>query len=267
LSSFQLRKFVFKLTDLEERKPKKEKDQIKSLEQSTRRFDLSSDVHQGLPGLGRGRLESLTDGIFGTVMTVLVLSLSVPIISARASSNPIATENAQLLASLRSLLPDILSYVISFAILGAFWMRHHMMFNFVKSVDRVLLWLNIIFLLTIGFIPFSTALIGRYPSLQLSLIIYGANLIATTLTSLFLWRYVIKNDLLSHDTLDEKIMNQINNRMSVGPVSYGIAIVVSFLDPTVTLAIYILTMLFFIVNTTTGFRSRRNEDAKRGFDH
>ena len=197
-------------------------------------------------------------------MTVLVLSLSVPIITT-STSTPIATENTELLTSLYSLLPDILGYVISFAILGAFWMRHHMMFNFVNRVDRVLLWLNIIFLLTIGFIPFSTALIGRYPSLQLSLIIYGANLIATTLTSLFLWRYVLRNDLLSHDTLDEKIMSQINNRMSVGPVSYVIAIVISFFDPTVTLAIYILTMLFFIVNTTTGFRSRRKGDPKPDF--
>jgi uncharacterized membrane protein len=116
---------------------------------------LSSEVRHIVPGLGKGRLESLTDGIFGTVMTVLILSLSVPIVT----SGSLPSENSQLLSYLTSLLPDILSYVISFAILGTFWIRHHTMFHYVTRVDRVVLWLNILFLMTIGFIPFSTALI------------------------------------------------------------------------------------------------------------
>jgi len=219
---------------------------------------LSSDTRHILPGLGRGRLESLTDGIFGTVMTVLILSLSIPLI---IPSTP-SSENAQFVSSLRSLLPDILSYVISFAILGAFWIRHHMMFNFVNRVDRVLLWLNIIFLLTIGFIPFSTALIGRYPYLQLSLVVYGANLIATSLTSQFLWRYALNNKLLAHDGLDERMMSKINNRMTLGPIFYLGGIGISFIEPVVTLVIYIVSLLFFIVNTTTGFRVRRDNDHK-----
>ena len=187
-------------------------------------------------------------------MTVLILSLSVPIITSTSASSA----NSQLINSLHSLLPDILSYVLSFAILGTFWIRHHMMFNYVTKVDRLLLWLNIIFLLTIGFIPFSTALVGRYPTLQLSLVVYGSNLIATSLTSQFLWRYTVRKKLLVHDIIDEETMSKINNRMTVGTVSYLIAIAVSFFDPLVTLAIYIVTLAFFIVNTTTGFRVRRD---------
>src|ERR1700680_4108532 len=119
---------------------------------------MSSEGHHVIPGLGKGRLESLSDGIFGTVMTVLVLSLSVPIVT----STSLPAENSQLFDELKGLIPDILSYVISFAILGTYWIRHHTMFHYVVRVDRVLLWLNILFLMTIGFIPFSTALIGRY---------------------------------------------------------------------------------------------------------
>jgi uncharacterized membrane protein len=185
-------------------------------------------------------------------MTVLILSLSVPIITSSSASS----ENSQLVSSLQSLLPDILSYVLSFAILGTFWIRHHTMFNFVTRVDRILLWLNIIFLLTIGFIPFSTALLGRYPTLQLSLIVYGSNLIATSVTSQVLWRYSTGKKLLVHDLLDEEAMSRINNRMTVGALSYLVAIAISFIDPLVTLVIYIVTLLFFIVNTTTGFRRR-----------
>ena len=216
---------------------------------------MSSEDHRDIPGLSKGRLEDLTDGIFGTVMTVLVLSLSVPIIT---STSP-ASENAQLVESLRGLLPDILGYVISFAILGAFWIRHHSMFFYVVTVDRILLWLNILFLLTIGFIPFSTALLGRYPTLKLSLIIYGSNLIATSVTSQFLWRYAVRKKLLSRDTLDEGKMSTINRRLSAGPVAYVVGIIISFFDPAVTLLIYVVTMFFFILNTGMGFRLRRRK--------
>lgn len=186
-------------------------------------------------------------------MTVLILSLSVPIITQSSS----LSENAQLAKFVQNLFPDILSYVISFVILGAFWMRHHMMFNFVTKVDRNLLWLNIFFLLTIGFIPFSTALIGRYPLLQVPLTVYGANLAATSATSQLLWIYAGRKKLLDGDPITEKVMSAINTRMSFGPAGYLIAIAISYVNPVLTFAIYVVTLVFLVINTTTGFRARR----------
>jgi len=205
-------------------------------------------------GLSKGRLESLTDGIFGTVMTVLVLSLSVPIITSKS----VSAENADLLVSLKGLLPDIFSYVISFAILGSFWVRHHTMFYFVNKVDRILLGLNIFFLLTIGFIPFSTALLGRYPTLQISLIIYGMNLTATSIASQILWIYAVRSKLVSRDTIDEQKISSVTKRMTFGWIAYLAGIVVSFIDPLITLGMYIFTLIFFIFNTGVGFRLRRS---------
>jgi uncharacterized membrane protein len=186
-------------------------------------------------------------------MTVLILSLSVPLIT----PTKVSAENIQLIHSLRALLPDILSYVISFAILGSFWIRHHSILNFVTSVNRILLWLNILFLLTIGFIPFSTALIGRYPTLQLSLIVYGSNLIATGLTSQFLWIYAVKEGLVAHDTSDEELISRTNRRMTAGPITYLVGILVSFFSPTATLLIYILALIFFMANTGISFKLER----------
>jgi len=213
---------------------------------------VSSEVHHVVPGLGKERLESLTDGIFGTVMTVLVLSLSVPII----------TSNTNLADILNPLFPNILSYIISFAILGTFWIRHHTMFHYVIRVDRILLWLNILFLMTIGFIPFSTALIGRYPFFQTPLIIYGANLIATSITSQFLWFYSTKRKLLSSDSIDERIISKINVRLTFGPLAYVAGIAVSFYSTRITLLIYIVTLVFLILNSTVGFRVRRRDEIR-----
>jgi uncharacterized membrane protein len=112
-----------------------------------------------VPGVGKERLEALTDGIFATVMTVLVLTLSVPVITGGASNLEVAFD-------ILVLAPNIIGYVLSFLLLAVLWISHHNVFHYMTRVDRPLLWLNTLFLLTIGFLPFSTALTGKYLQLQ-----------------------------------------------------------------------------------------------------
>jgi len=127
------------------------------------RLDQSS-----IPGLGKGRLEALTDGIFATVMTVLVLSLSVPVIANNITGSKLSSE---VVVGIEALWPNILGYVLSFLLLAVLWISHHSVFHYVTRVDRALLWLNTLFLLTIGFLPFSTALIGMYPEVHVPVIV------------------------------------------------------------------------------------------------
>src|SRR5437660_2526621 len=127
-----------------------------------------------IPGLGKGRLEALSDGIFATVMTVLVLSLSVPLITPPPLPSELA---ADVTTNVLALAPNVLSYVLSFLLLAVMWVSHHNIFHYLKKVDRPLIWLNIVFLLAVGFVPFSTALLGRYPLLQLPVVVYGVNVI------------------------------------------------------------------------------------------
>jgi len=95
--------------------------------------------------LTKARIEALTDGIFATVMTVLVLGLSLP--QAGLSESGLEGE-------IVNLSPSILAYVFSFVVLGVYWIGHHNQFHYIKRTDRVFLWVNILFLLTIGFVPF-----------------------------------------------------------------------------------------------------------------
>jgi TMEM175 potassium channel family protein len=78
---------------------------------------------------------------------------------------------------LLELLPDVWSYAISFTILGFFWIGHDDQFHYVKRANRTLLWMTVVYLMFIAFIPFSTALIGAYGDQQISVIIYGINII------------------------------------------------------------------------------------------
>src|SRR5215472_15319593 len=114
-------------------------------------------------GLSTTRLEAFSDGVFAVAITLLVLNLQVPQITAIS----------ELVPRLVELWPKLLSYVLSFVLVGIYWVAHHNTFHYIKRSDRNLLWLNILLLLCIVFIPFPTALLGQYPELRVSIIIYG----------------------------------------------------------------------------------------------
>ena len=164
-------------------------------------------------GLSKGRLEALSDGIFATVMTVLVLSLTVPVIATASSPSEL---NADVTAYVIGLTPDILGYVLSFLLLAVMWVSHHNIFHYLKKVDRTLIWLNIIFLLAVGFVPFSTALLGRYPLLQLPIIIYGANVVGIALSMLGFLRYASRNGLLVAEGREEELVEEDHVQMEGG---------------------------------------------------
>ena len=115
---------------------------------------------------GKGRLESLTDGVFAIIMTILVFNISVPELILFTEGD-FASE--RLSAKFADLWPDFLAYVISFSTLGAFWVAHHRIFRWVLYVDRPLIWINISFLMIIGLIPFSTTLLTQYLDSQNSI--------------------------------------------------------------------------------------------------
>lgn len=192
-------------------------------------------------GLGKGRLESLSDGIFATVMTVLVLSLSIPTI--------IGSTDSAIASYVLGLGPTFLSYVMSFLILALFWVRHHNIFHFISRINNTLIWLNMLFLLSVGFVPFSTELIGRFWNTEVATIIYGVNLIASGLCMQALWMYSVRKKLLVVDEVNEKVMARVNRRLTGGPLLYLVAIIVSLIIPggeEIAVAIYVVTLIYYV---------------------
>jgi uncharacterized membrane protein len=213
-----------------------------------------------IAGLDKGRIEALTDGIFATVMTVLVLSLSIPSITGT---------NIVLGTYLETLKYLVLSYLLSFLILAVFWVRHHNLFHFIKSVDSPFIWLNILMLLSIGFVPFSTELIGRYSFLQISVDIYGANLIAVTVCIQAIWFYATRRRLVVSEGLDEEMMNKINRRLIGGPFIYIGAIALSYLSGSteVAIAIYVIALAYYVIASslsTFTFRPKQISKSSAG---
>jgi len=204
-------------------------------------------------GLGKGRVEALSDGIFATVMTVLVLSLSVPIVANSGGSTQL---NADVASSVQALVPDIVGYVLSFLILAVMWVSHHNVFHYLKKIDRPLIWLNVLFLLSIGFVPFSTALLGRYPLVQLPVIIYGGNILGIAFAMLGFLAYAIRGGLISMEGHDGVIVRRIVSRWRVGAVIYGSAMILSFVSTEVSLLIYATVLVGLVVQSAISFRPR-----------
>jgi len=203
-------------------------------------------------GLTKTRIEALTDGIFATVMTVLVLGLSLPQVNLSESD---------LQGEIVKLSPHILAYAFSFIVLGVYWIGHHNQFHYIKRTDRVFLWVNIVFLLTIGFVPFSTSLLGEYPFSPSAVRIYGANLGATGLALYAVWWYATSQYRLVEKDLNPHIVSLAKNRTIIGPIVSLLGIGFSFLDTRISLALYLLLIPFFIrpSHIDTHFRGGSHE--------
>jgi uncharacterized membrane protein len=145
------------------------------------------------------RIVALTDGVFAIVMTLLVLEISIPEIAQ-------SSLHTELPGRLLALWPKLLSYIISFIILGIFWYLHHIAFHYIKRSDNGLVWLNILFLMFIALIPFSTALFGSYGTEQLALIIYAMNIILVSATRLIIWIYATGNYRLVDSNISPSLL-------------------------------------------------------------
>ena len=96
---------------------------------------------------GTGRLETFSDGVFAIAATLLVLEFSV-------------TSSDDLGHALLHLWPSYLAYVTSFLTIGIIWMNHHHTVSLIARIDRTMLFINNLLLLTVAFLPFPTKLVG-----------------------------------------------------------------------------------------------------------
>ena len=132
------------------------------------------------------RLEALTDGIFAVAMTLLVIELKLP------EPATIAVPN-DLLRGIAHQIPTFIAWTISFFVLGIFWTVQQRVFHFVRHVDEPLSWLVIAYLGLVSLMPFASALVGQYGTILFSQIINSAHMIALSVASLLITRYVCRH--------------------------------------------------------------------------
>ncbi len=189
---------------------------------------------------GKGRLESLTDGVFAIIMTILVFNISVPELILFTEGD-LASE--RLSAKFADLWPDFLAYVISFSTLGAFWVAHHRIFRWILYVDRPLIWINISFRMIIGLIPFSTTLLTQYLDSQNSIFAFSFNAILAGLLIYVIYYYVKRNPDLVDKSIQALIEKSSSRRIVATILTYSVAIIFSFIYLQASLFLLLLVLI------------------------
>jgi uncharacterized membrane protein len=186
-------------------------------------------------GLSTARIQALCDGVFAVAMTLLILDVKVPLSS------------HDLPGHLYALRFKVLSYLFSFVILGIYWVGHHNQYHYIRRADRTLLWLNLLFFLTIAFIPFSAALIAEHTQERIAVTVYGINLILAGGMLYLIWWYATAGHRLVDKTLNPDVVRLAKIKIIQAPVVYLGAIAVSFLNPAISIAAYVLVPVLYIL--------------------
>jgi uncharacterized membrane protein len=185
--------------------------------------DQSADISTKKEPL---RLLALSDGLFATVLTLLVLDLRIP--------EALSSSAGNITAILKWLGPHLFSYLLTFLVAGTYWSAHHRNFDQVKAYDRSLLGYNLLFLLFIGLLPFSTNTISqgsvRNGTYQFYWAIYAANIILAGIMLTLTWNYAVSHRLVDPATTPQNV-RYITLRQSVIPLVFLISIVAEYLFP------------------------------------
>jgi uncharacterized membrane protein len=183
-----------------------------------------SGKDEGPSDEGRARLLTLSDGIFAVAMTLLVLDLHVPDL-------PAGSTGADLARALLGLGPRYLSYVISFLVIGNYWLGHHRVFRWIVRVDWQFAWLNLLFLLGITVLPFVTGVLGAYGDVREAGVFYAGGLTVVGLLWWLLWLYATARRRLVPPDLDGKVIAYNFWVALLPPVIFLASIGLSFASP------------------------------------
>ena len=190
---------------------------------------------------GIERINALSDGVFAIAITLLVLNIEVP------NDIPADRVAQELPGRLAELIPDLLSYVVSFLVIGSYWMAHRSRFQNIRAVDRGLMWLNILFLMFVAFLPFPTALLDEYANDQLPVVLYAGSLAVARLPLTAIWWYATHNRRLIHGHLDARTVRWHRIRGLGIPLIFLLSIGVSFISLTAAKLTWILLFVIDII--------------------
>ncbi len=186
------------------------------------------------------RLLTFTDGVFAIIITILVLELEVPELGSGQS----------LSESLAEIQPTFVAFIISFLLVGMYWVGHRSSFAQVRYVDRNTIWLNLVFLMSVALVPFAAAVLGEYQTEPVALHLYGLVLIAVTLFRIALDSYLYRHQGLLWQRSSKQV-GRLGRIVAAAPlVVYAIAMLVATWVPWLSLLLYLsIPLLYFVFIT------------------
>jgi uncharacterized membrane protein len=189
--------------------------------------------------MSKDRVEAFSDGVFAIILTLLVLELRVPNLADHSSLSQYAT-------AMTPLIPKIISFVLTFAIIAIHWVSHHYFFRHLQQAPLGIVWLNNLFLLWICFMPFPTAMLGDHPTDQFPILLFSVNQLLAALTFFALRRYANYAKLFKED----EFAKTMGPRHSIPAITlYTASILLAFVNVYLSLAcLFLVPVLYFVPN-------------------
>ncbi|MBT2544694.1 DUF1211 domain-containing protein [Streptomyces sp. ISL-44] len=188
-----------------------------------------------------GRVEAFSDGVFAIIITILVLELKVP-----------EETGSDFWHGVREQWPHYAAYVVSFLIIGVMWVNHHTIFSHLKRVDRPLLFLNLLVLMVVSVIPYTTNVLAEHlmeeGSATPAAVLYSLVTVAYALAFLAFWWYVTRVGHLFHETVDKEGARATRVRFGLGAIAYPLTVVLAFFSAPLTLVAHFLIAIYYAAN-------------------
>lgn len=194
----------------------------------------------GSGSMSTTRLEAFSDGVFAVAATVLVFGFSVP-----------SAPSGQLASRLIQDWPEFAAYAVSFVSIGVVWVNHHSAFSQIRQVDRPLLFINLILLMTVAFLPFPTDVLAHYlrspHDAGAATALYGITMTMLSMAFAGIFIRVSSKGLLNHDVDPAMIRHRMRWR-SLGIVIWPAATALGFVNAEVALGAFALITIFYVVD-------------------
>ena len=179
----------------------------------------------------RTRLETFSDGVIAISITLTVLSIQVPK----------GVPTSQVGSAILDLIPDVGNYLLSFVVIGAFWMSHHLALDRIERVDRRIILTNLLFLAAISLVPLVTTLLNEY-SVAVSVMTYASVMMVAALSELAIWLHAERHGLVTEGVVDEERADRRARLLTVVAV-FAVSIPVALVSILVAQLMWLLVFL------------------------
>lgn len=180
--------------------------------------------------MGKSRLEAFSDGVIAIIITIMVLELKVP--------------HGESIDALVPLIPVFMSYVLSFIYVAIYWNNHHHMLHASHKVTGAILWANLHLLFWLSMFPFATGWMGENHFAATPSALYGVVLLMAAIAYWLLQQLIIESEG-PDSLLKQAVGGDWKGKMS--PVIYATAIPLAFWSQWISLGLYVLVALVWLV--------------------
>jgi uncharacterized membrane protein len=206
-----------------------------------------------IPTVSKERVETFSDGVFAIAITLLVLTIAQP------------DRYSDLGQQLADRWPAFAAYVVSFAVIGIMWFNHHSIFAHFARVDRGFVYLNLLLLMTIVFIPYPTGIFGQAlregAGTQTAAVVYSIVMAVNAYSWSALWIYASRGRRLLSPSFPEEQRAVATVLFTLGSGVYTVTVIIAFISPYACLAAHGLLAVYYALDPVSRRATRRQRNA------